>query len=90
MGEFYLLIVALVFYYIFDMRDRKKERLTVRRAARASIFGAFIASSMRYIVAFRKRKHKFSSITNNYTLIRKRLSIPNSNAFNIPMFELSR
>lgn len=91
MGEFYLLTVALVLYYFFDMRDRKNTRKkVVRRRATRPIIGPFIAASVRYVVVFMRRRHKFSYFTNNYTLIRRRFSIVQTSDFDIPRFGLSR
>ena len=92
MGEFYFMLVVLVLYYFLDMRDRKKKRFKVvrRNSATVSVFRPFIAASLRNIVLFKRRKHKFSFFTNNYTLIRRRYSIARSSSFDIPKFRISR
>lgn len=87
MGEFYFYGVVLVLYYFFDMRGRKRTRYKVVKRQRitfAAVFVAVFAVLIRSIVVFMKRRHKFSGISNHYTLLQRRLARPSLAPFDIP------
>lgn len=85
MGEFYLLLVVLGLYYFFDMSERRKTRYkVVKRRSATPVFKPFIASLMRSLIVFSKRKHKFAFFSNNYTAIKRRLATMNIDTFDIP------